>query len=483
MLAARIAWLEPIYEAALDRGPEWPPHPGRLFCALVAAACSSPEDTGADASQLLEGSAAEALRWLEAQPPPTVHFPDSQRAPSLTSYVPTNDVGATKSNRIARTSGERSWHRSHLRTPVAVFCWPGTPDAPTLGTLRQLARRVPYLGRSTSLCTVDFDLADTAPVELEELLPAPRGGDVRLRVPYEGHLDALRGAFEEGQPARTVDRWTFYARRDAQGGDRDADARAQEGPGAYEDLLTLGFGRGVALDGRLVLRVASAFKAAVLQRLGEQGYGHSSEELALLHGHHDGTRRQCAFLVLPFVGRTGGSGALLGVGIAVSHHLPQPVRRSLLLLLGYDQDHPRLERLYVPGLAECALHHPDGRYTLEPTRWTGPSSSWSTVLPLALDRYPDSSQAAPAIVARCCENAGYPLPDAIEVLGSSPVPGVAWLRKDDLRRKGEPLRPFVHARIHFPRPVQGPVVIGRLRHLGLGLCVPLRESEQGGTDQ
>lgn len=43
--------------------PEWPPHPGRLLSALVAAA-------GAQETDALRDASMTALRWLEEQGPP-----------------------------------------------------------------------------------------------------------------------------------------------------------------------------------------------------------------------------------------------------------------------------------------------------------------------------------------------------------------------------------------------------------------------------
>ena len=101
MLAIEVRWLEPSYEAALDTGAEWPPHPWRLFAALTAAASGQADD--------------DALRWLEQQGPPSVHAPPAVSANTLTAFVPTNKIeGATKSNRVARKNLERQWHRTHL---------------------------------------------------------------------------------------------------------------------------------------------------------------------------------------------------------------------------------------------------------------------------------------------------------------------------------------------------------------------------------
>lgn len=457
MLTATITWFGSVYEAALDAIPEWPPHPGRLFCALVAASRSNEDDA--------------ALRWLEAKPPPDVHVPDAAtNEAGLTAYVPTNLVGMTKSNKVARTSGARSWHRSHLALPVVAFSWPVEADRAVVERLDALARRVPYLGRATSQCTVAFAAAgapEDQGMRRYQLAPAGRH---RLRVTYPGYLDALRGAFEDSQPSRTVDQRAFYA---------EATELLEPVPSvtvaspAYQELLALAFPRGVQLDGRLVLRITAAFKAAVLSKLGRD---YRPEELALLNGHHDGTRRQCPFLALPFVGQGHASGDVLGVAVALSPDLPRAVRGSLLSLLGFDQGSPRLDHLNIPGLATVELRHPDGRATVDPQRWSRPARSWVSVLPVVLDRYPDNSAEGEAFVRLGCAFAGYPEPIRVEVLDAPAVMGTPRLRRSDLRRKGERPGACVHVRLTFGQEVPGPMVIGRLRHLGLGLCLPAQEA-------
>src|SRR4051812_22401721 len=85
MLAIEVAFLLGRYSATDFRDrerAEWPPHPSRLFSALVAAV----HEGG------LSESARAALLWLENQPPPCLHAEHQvpERTPVI-SYVPVND--------------------------------------------------------------------------------------------------------------------------------------------------------------------------------------------------------------------------------------------------------------------------------------------------------------------------------------------------------------------------------------------------------
>ena len=96
-LTISVELLTGSYDAAevddRDRA-EWPPHPARLFCALVAAARS-------------DGDRA-ALRWLEAQPAPLVVAAGDRQERRRSSYVVVNSAerrrAAARPTRAGRTA-------------------------------------------------------------------------------------------------------------------------------------------------------------------------------------------------------------------------------------------------------------------------------------------------------------------------------------------------------------------------------------------
>src|SRR5262245_40844606 len=85
MLAIEVQFLLGRYCATDFRDrerPEWPPHPARLFSALVAAASESG----------LSESARAALLWVESLPPPRLHAdPSPAEQSAVTAFVPVND--------------------------------------------------------------------------------------------------------------------------------------------------------------------------------------------------------------------------------------------------------------------------------------------------------------------------------------------------------------------------------------------------------
>ena len=85
MLAIEVNFLTGRFVATAhnDRqASEWPPHPARLFSALVASWAEAGED---DAER-------EALEWLEGQPPPALAASAADPRKVVSFFVPVNDA-------------------------------------------------------------------------------------------------------------------------------------------------------------------------------------------------------------------------------------------------------------------------------------------------------------------------------------------------------------------------------------------------------
>ena len=90
MFAIAVELLAGRYTATRfnDRSrPEWPPHPARLFSAMVAAWADNDNPDPAERA---------ALRWLEEQEPPFIRCGAEHRRRVVTHFVPVNDATALK---------------------------------------------------------------------------------------------------------------------------------------------------------------------------------------------------------------------------------------------------------------------------------------------------------------------------------------------------------------------------------------------------
>ncbi|MGH8571831.1 MAG: type I-G CRISPR-associated protein Csb2, partial [Gammaproteobacteria bacterium] len=263
MLAVALELLTGRYGATEynDRGrAEWPPHPARLFSALVA--------TWADAEQPDPAERA-ALLWLESLEAPQIACSgasDVTRRRVVTVYVPGNDPAALRSSvdakdtaRIAATlaiqqayrSGdqkaldratkairqEESAYRDAVRKvatatgtesasvidtvlevlpenrnrqprtfptvtpaqPTVWFVWPTAgPDEAARAALDGLLARVARIGHSSTFVSCRLTEACERPVTL---VPRPDGGTV-LRVPGVGLLDRLEREYARHEGTR-----------------------------------------------------------------------------------------------------------------------------------------------------------------------------------------------------------------------------------------------------------------------------------------
>src|SRR5580658_284436 len=89
-----ITGVAVMTDAASREKAEWPPHPARVFMALVAAHYESkplPEDGHeTEAAWVHERT---ALEWLERQGAPQMSWPEASPRDVVKVYVPVNDAG------------------------------------------------------------------------------------------------------------------------------------------------------------------------------------------------------------------------------------------------------------------------------------------------------------------------------------------------------------------------------------------------------
>lgn len=474
-LVATVTWLTDTYdatdEAAQDRA-EWPPHPVRLFLALRSVARTQGE--------------LAALRWLEKQDPPDVAAPRAHQLTTRRTFVPTNQMkrGGGHQTYPGRTSGgqPRVFPRIALAGPRLSFAWSAAPDEEILDILQELARRVPYFGRSTSPALLD--VAASVPGELNEAVDVwtarETGGEnpIALRVPYSGLTQLLDDAYAEDQPVWGTSRSVPYWPRPHDPGERkDEEGHpAQDGVATpwSDDIVVHTLPRGLGLSPTLAVTLTAAFRAAVLSR--------AAVPLESVHGH--GALPRVAFLPLVDVGHEHARGHVMGIAAALPKSLPPSERRAVLTaLLGHNGR--GLPELCVPGIGklETRRHVERRLWGLDPQRWTGgPAGAryWATALPIVLPRHPRTDSEVQPLLALACRHAGFPEPREVETASSPLIRGGGVLSaRHTVRHPGDRVVRFLHARLRFGSAVRGPVVLGSMRFYGLGLCVPDDDGSAG----
>jgi CRISPR-associated protein Csb2 len=471
--------------------PEWPPHPDRVFMALVAAW----GENGEDAAVLA------ALEWLEKlceQSFPALRVPEKASfRTQFTSYVPVNDTASPISKKgkpeiqlgslpFGRGRNGRSFpvvapteHSFFLRWEVDL---PGDMRP----VLDALCAQVTYLGHSATPVRmwIETDHEKSTP----NLFPTEGTAPYRLRVFGPGRTRYLKERFERClRPLPAL--WTGYAPKTSKHQVGTVDGPFDPGLIVFRQIG----GRQFALESCGM--IADTIRNTLMNR-------HGANPPEWLSGHaSDGAPSKMprpACLPLAFVGREHSDGHLLGMAIALPAEFPGEDGEALFGLLARHEEPeeiigqgtgflrlrvqtPELDSLV--GEMQLELDERPSRQravTLRPSTWTGPAALWKTVSPVVLPQFPRRKLKAEEVIARACEQAGYPTPHKVYASSAPTLVGVPHSRSFHVKRRkgGHPPRPLIHAIIQFPRPVRGPVLIGAGLYAGFGVCKPVDGEEE-----
>lgn len=445
------------------RRPEWPPHPARVVAAMRSAATDDD---------------LPLLRALELLPPPRVHASDALWTSRSRSYVVTNSIEASGGNLThpGRTSGLRQRRSTFPARPRVQMVWAqGDLSDSEVAGLDSLARRVPYLGRSTSLVLMGVRRADSLepPSDLEVYEPVNEGPeDLRLRVPYPGYVAELDALYEEGLASWQASdgaraSWGYRRVRDDE---TERPAPSTEVISPYRDLVILRFTDRKPM-GSLTPLVTAALRSLVM--------GQTREPLPpALHGHGFPGSPHVAYLGLPVCGHRHADGHLVAVAVAIPGMEEADRRRILRGILGPEGR--GTVSLRVPGVNEpfALEYRPDEPLPRAATtgHWAARSRQWVTATPIVLDRYPKDGDLASGI-RQSLALAGLPRPQWVHANRTPMTPGAVSLTPRELPRRARG-RIYCHARVRFEDPVVGPVLAGAGRYFGVGLFLPEREGAE-----
>lgn len=482
MLALRIEFLTGRYVATKfnDRNAaEWPPDLARVFSALVA--------TWADADNP-DQSERTALEWIESQPPPVLIASSHSERNVLTHFVPINDVGVESRSKTKegvlpeqRPKQPRTFPTAVPEVPSVTFAWRDEPDPSIREAMDRLCARVVRLGHSSSLVSCRV-LSDSPP---PTHVPDP-AGSFTLRSVGPGQLAALEQAFtrHQGSEPRTL---PYVPVHYAQASDEEVASPAR--PNVAGDWFVFEF-----MPGSRRLPITQAVTVARALRGSLVRFAPDPQD-EVLSGHRgDGRptdKPHAAFVALPFVGREHADGRLMGCAIVLPRDVDGGSRRNVLASLGEWEEHSGRLTLGRAGAVSC--RRVVGRSTLatlgrEP--WSRRSRTWATVTPIALPKHPGDLFASSAPrrarawdraeeqVRDACKHSGLPDPESVVVttgplvVGSQPAGVFPAFRQPASGGPGT-ARALVHAAIHFPQEVEGPVLLGAGRYFGLGLFRPV----------
>lgn len=474
---------------------EWPPHPGRLFSALVDAAYGGVSTDGRE----LPDDIRDALEWLERQPFPALAVGDAGRREVIPVFVPVNDAAApdVKPDKLPTASAgqigdavavlpeKRGRQPRFFPTvipdePVVTFIWPdATPDdvARHRAALETLAGYVTYLGHSSSLVRVA--VVDDAP---EATLRPDPNGPVVLRVPAKGRLHDLVSHYNrKARPSPGL--YAAYLKV----GDEKPKADPPADP-HFGDILVC------ELEGRTFLPLVGAVKLttavrdaliAHVERDADPAVKAAAKVLVSGHNADGSPNREVHAAVVPLANvgsNRHADGKVMGFGVVLPFKLNRysAERRAVLSALA-KVAHVwfRDDRLHAgdddPAASyRWAVSIPTAEVpmSLRTEPYTRPAKVWATVTPVLCDRHPKEKdgQRIEDVIADSVQRVAGVRPVRVTAGPVSrhfgPPPSHAF---DNRRKENMPPRHRVHVTVEFDRPVRGPIVAGAGRYAGLGL--------------
>ncbi len=497
MLAIRIEFLTGVYMATRYNDPtrsepEWPPHPDRLFSALVAAAAEPAEDHPAKIPDL----EASALRWILKRRAPLLSVSNARNRSAPDVYMPDNPHPDDIPKGSLETGDEktRKKKRDALRglipvfrgkkplpipavipeEPVAHFIWPDADPGEYAEVLRSICNSVTYLGRSRSLVRLSIVNDPPPPTHVPDPL-----GTIKLRVPGAGRLSYLIDKYKRDggkpepcptQPYRSLDYGHLPRECAANLFDRFWIFQPRRG-----DPL---------IPAVAAVKVTRSLRAALMACIEEdqRTKGLSPHIPDVVHGH--GRHPHCAYVALPFVHhwQRHADGAVKGVGVL----LPRNISDDALMAAAAGLTVLQQNGLMIPGIGTWRLKEvpaddpPNG--TVDRGTWTKASRLWASATPVIFGHFPKPKKGGEAkVILDSLEMIGIDPGHVLELAidRHSPLHGAppSWYFKparnaDGYGHKSLWIR---HVTIRFDQPMRGPILLGQMRYFGLGLMRPLED--------
>lgn len=497
---------------------EWPPHPARLFSALVAEWAEDGSDQEEQA----------ALKWLESQPPPSIAASEAVWRKLASHFVPVNDVSifpiSLQAQRIKKiedyqkqlasvlASSEKSktskikqikeaidqeqnvekYVNSAGRTPSShankmfpelrskqerfypsvtpadarvTYIWEDHIPAKLYDPIDQLLLRVARLGHSSSLVSCRV----TSQPPAANYLPSAAGKH-NIRTTRSGQLEALKKQHKlhQGNKPRSLPfKNTHYSTLD-----KTASSKPPLRPNTAGEWIVFEFAHSSrTFPSFRVVELASAMRSTIFHFANDpipwEISGHSLNGSPARPPH-------VAFLPLPYAGFEHSDGRLLGIAISMPDSLSNVARRALYRAIGnWERNYKRDLTLKLGSQGTVSMSRVVGStvlHSLNHDIWSRPSVQWVSVTPIALPRHPGNlsrgtakarAQAwmiAKSSVAAACRHLDLPAPIAIDLSLEPIVSGAHQVaRFPKFTQNGSNGRKFRRQLIHASLTFEHPV--------------------------
>ena len=502
------------------RQPEWPPHPARLFSALVSAWADAEEPDATERA---------ALEWLESQAPPDIAASEAVARRAVSHFVPVNDASVVSTSwyergadnvsglaaqlhaeraasdgevtrraeqierklNKARDVGDQVGGAGKTNPASAVAMLPEqrgkqgrffpsvTPDDPRVRflwevqasdevaeALDRLLRRVTRLGHPSSLVSCRL-IANASGATFE----VGEAGD-NMRAVRRGQLAELERQFarHRGIKPRALPYASVQYRAVAESARQPEREHKPNTAGQWIVFeLMPGFR---SFPATRAVELATAMRAAVFHHvedpIPEEISGHLPDGRPTAVPH-------VAFLPLPYVGFEHADGRLLGLAVSVPDAVSADARREVYRAIGNWERSARHDDLRLTLGAQGVVHlrrqrGPATLISLRTGAWSRASCRWVSATPIALPRHPGrlgrgtaaararAWASAESSVALACNHVGLPEPMSVEVSPSPLTKGAHPTRRfPAFSQNGRAGRPVRRQLLHASVTFEHPV--------------------------
>ncbi len=487
---------------------DWPPSPSRFYQAHVQAGL------GGLAGDFLTESGAvslDLLRWLETLPSPFIDAPQVPKVdlkPKFSLALPENSPEGTKlhesSKQLAPVRRVSSWDIAGTCDLSVSYHWDVSAVAPgeverLLVNFQELASRVTYFGRAEDRVEIRVSSHENMP-ELAtgqcRWLPVAHATGLQLPVPRPGTLAELMQRH----------RRKFTQR------ERKLPSSLCMSTQSYQEHRTIAMLQPVhigllrlrdqqddeqALDPATVMAWQARIRHAVCNRFKEIKWHEEDLAAELICGHQVGGKPSeqphLALVPLPSLSASGVADGLVRRFALVGYASPiHAAAKDIFETLARSLDGLPIKHAgQDTGLHISLEQKRPGQDKMWP-QFSGSSTVWTTAFPIALSSFFKTSKCSPEgvplnrneqflvrqaelarLIRRALIRQGLPTEAvaAAEIIPSASPFLLKTRRVEHYQDNGS--RGFrIHARITFPCPVQGPLIIGDGRFRGMGLCFP-----------
>ena len=477
---------------------EWPPSPARLFQALMAGAARGSE---------VEPATQNALDWLEVLSPPVIVAPRGVPGQSYTNYVPNNDLdaelgkgGIFNLDNAVTTIRVRKDMRSTLfdvQSPI-LYLWSFDGNCTHASVLCAAAKQLYQLGRGINMAYSEAAIIDVVAAEKLRLnhggiVYQPARGGVSGQVllcPQEGLRKSLTSRFQGMQkffrvggtnrkPTQVIVQppkpWLSKVAYNAQPRSFVFELRARGNRAGFASMPLQAAAELVAqVRDKAANRLSTAVPnlAANVERYLVGRSATDADKIARVH-----------IVPIPSIGHKHADMEIRRIAV----YVPQPCPLTEAdIVWAFSQ----VTWADSDGVIIKELQKVDDKSMTE--RFEGIEQCWQSITPLALprarrrrigqtgqideakgsaERMAEEMQAVDAI-RNALRHAG--IETSITQIRAQREPFHRRGVRSDLFATGTrfPKKVLWHVKVLFSEPIQGPVLLGDGRYLGLGLMQP-----------